>query len=301
MFYYNIYNLFLASQLELTGLNHLDTVPEHIDLQLTLGKTPPELSQPPLMENPCAKMAENELLFFHRALNVRIFAANGNTIIVDDDWRTDPETVSPYIQSSVIGSLLLMRGIIPIHASTVLTPKGAVLIIGGSGAGKSTLACAMMNKGFDILGDDIAPVTVRDGRAIVHPGPPCLKLWENALRLNGMVRDNNRPIRSSLNKFYLDISGDHPRSDSPINRLCLLTTHNVPELKIRSVPREQSRLYAIRQHTYRSTFVRGLSRDASHFKVCMSLATLPMTLIKRPSNPDDFSEYADRIKEVILQ
>lgn len=70
---------------------------------------------------------------------------------------------------------LALGGTFCFHASAVATPdgRGVVVFAGPSGVGKSTLAAAF---GPRRLGDDVLPVSVVDGVAVVHPRFPQLKL-----------------------------------------------------------------------------------------------------------------------------
>src|SRR5207244_417714 len=58
---------------------------------------------------------------------------------------------------SCTGALLYQRGLIPLHANAVVTPRGgAVLIAGRIGAGKSTTTLSLLRMGHRLLADDIS-------------------------------------------------------------------------------------------------------------------------------------------------
>ena len=65
-----------------------------------------------------------------------------------------------YILGTCMGALLLQRKILPLHGSAIAINGKAYAIVGDSGAGKSTLASAFLNKGYQLLSDDVIPVSL---------------------------------------------------------------------------------------------------------------------------------------------
>jgi hypothetical protein len=68
-----------------------------------------------------------------------------------------------------------------LHAAVVAGEGRAWLISGPSGSGKSSLGQALLGRGYELLSDDLAPLSLADG--LVHPFP----------RRLGLVRDSDRP------------------------------------------------------------------------------------------------------------
>jgi hypothetical protein len=82
-----------------------------------------------------------------------------------------------------------------IHAATVDTGNGLILLTGDSGAGKTTLALALTLVGCRVGGDDLALLEPRSG--ILTPLPRCAHLDRNSWRLlrQAGVRLPNRLAR----------------------------------------------------------------------------------------------------------
>jgi len=68
-----------------------------------------------------------------------------------------------------------------IHAAALASRGRAWLVAGPSGSGKSSLALALAHRGFRVLSDDIAPLSIGDG--CVHPFP----------RRFGLLREEGPP------------------------------------------------------------------------------------------------------------
>jgi hypothetical protein len=56
-------------------------------------------------------------------------------------------------------TLCHQRGILPLHASAIVTGKGITAFAGRSGAGKSTTAALLNSLGYELIADDILPVS----------------------------------------------------------------------------------------------------------------------------------------------
>ncbi len=301
MFHYSLYNLSVASDINIRPLAGCLCPPGAYDIRVRLGRTPATLSRKPLLKTVCTEMAENEFVFFHKSLGLRFYVKNGDEIIVDMDYYTDPDKVSVFFLGSIMGAVLYMRGWIPMHAASVITDKGAVLLTGKSGVGKSTLVFALMQRGYRIFGDDVAPVRLKDGQAMVYPGYPRLKLWKDALVLNGVRAQNYPRIRQAIEKYYVDASGFFHDQPIPAHRVIHLTTHNKSGLQVAEKIRGLERLNIIRQVTYRGEYARGLKREAVQFRICTSLAELPMAVVHRSHEPEDFTAFVNELEALVIK
>jgi hypothetical protein len=93
---------------------------------------------------------------------------------------TSVEMLVDLFQGPVCAMLLELRGVCALHASAVLVGDMAIAFAGDSGSGKSTLIRKMNSRGHPLLTDDILPVRVLGERCLAAPGPPLIKLCENA-------------------------------------------------------------------------------------------------------------------------
>lgn len=94
----------------------------------------------------------------------------GSNRLLVESSEEDAELLEHRIVSSVIGTLLAMRGDLVLHASAVETAAGAVVFCGPSQRGKSSLARALGRGGHGVLGEDGIALEVGEGHAIAFPG-----------------------------------------------------------------------------------------------------------------------------------
>jgi hypothetical protein len=77
--------------------------------------------------------------------------------------------------SSVAAITLAMRGLVPLHASSVVLHERAWLLAGPSGAGKSTLAAELLGAGARLLADDLTALTLAPS-PVAWRGRPGMRL-----------------------------------------------------------------------------------------------------------------------------
>jgi hypothetical protein len=65
--------------------------------------------------------------------------------------------------------------VLGLHAATVMRTGGAVILAGLGGAGKTTLAVELAQRGWGLLGDDVAPIEVSTGNVLPFPKPLRIK------------------------------------------------------------------------------------------------------------------------------
>lgn len=120
----------------------------------------------------------------------------GRRITIDPDPATDEAEICRFLRMTPLAVLLLQRGFLALHAAAVAGPDGAVLIAGDSGAGKSALLAALLQRGWQLLADDIGAVALSEnGIPMVYPLFPEMVLWRDTrekLRLEPDVSEKRR-------------------------------------------------------------------------------------------------------------
>lgn len=127
---------------------------------------------------------------------------NGNRITIDPcpGISADSSEVRLFLLGGAFGYLCHQRGMLPIHASAVEIDGRAVLFAGVSGAGKSTLATAFMQRGYQLVSDDLAPIELAKETALVLPNLARIRLWPDSASQAGWQVDQLERCRPSLEK-----------------------------------------------------------------------------------------------------
>ncbi|MFH1727759.1 MAG: hypothetical protein ABIA04_05005 [Pseudomonadota bacterium] len=273
-YYYKIFNLDIKSQTPIKALDEVKQPSSMPDILITIGKTPNTLLKPLRNKNLYYQMAENEFLFFNESLGLKFYAKNGTEIIIDKDCMGDTDNVSLFLLGSVMGATLYMRNYLPLHASTILSSRGAVMFTGISGVGKSTIAYALYKRGYKVISDDIAPLKLENNKLFLYSSYPKMKLWENALDLN-KVSGNFPQIKVSFNKYYVSYDPLDQNQALPIYKIYNLEIHNDHAVSTLDKTIEKDRFKIIYANSYRNNYINGLNKQSTFFEIATKLARYP--------------------------
>jgi hypothetical protein len=77
---------------------------------------------------------------------------------------------------TVLWSVSLICGYELLHASAICYGDDAIAFIAGTGGGKTSIAAQLLERGAELLSDDVLAMSCDDGHVLVHPGPPVMNL-----------------------------------------------------------------------------------------------------------------------------
>src|SRR5262249_39384572 len=99
-----------------------------------------------------------------------------------------PKDIEIFLFGLVWATLCHQRGLLPLHASAVTTKGGITAFAGPSGAGKSTTAALMSLFGYELVTDDMLPISVnREAEPGAWPYLRRLKLQDDPIRQLGLA------------------------------------------------------------------------------------------------------------------
>lgn len=264
----------------------LDSAPADapVDAVFRLGEVPSELSSV-RFSGACFHAAPGRLLAWIGGV-ARYLAADGREIVVQSEAGAIESDLRALLLCSPMGGLLHQRGLLPLHASVIATPRGAVAFMGNSGRGKSTLAAHFRQRGFKVLADDIAVVTFdAAGRPLVQPGLPQFKLWPHSVTELGELTDALPRLRPTMEKRTLEFTDSFCREPMPLHRVYALEADNQsPGIRLEPQP-VLDRVRLLLEHTYRAQYLPGLGLQKEHFKSLSRVAAaVPVIRSRRPDD-----------------
>ncbi len=170
-------------------------------------------------------------------------------------------------------TLCHQRGILPLHASAIVTALGVVAFAGHSGAGKSTTAALLNTFGYELIADDILPVSFNQN--LVPGAWPYLRRLK--LHRDPISQLALTPIEmvAALDKEKYFVCPKSAGEDKwrRLERLYLLE----PESTDFSGSIEQisgaEAVRALVDQTYHFNFILGTQRFGDHLELCAQLAS----------------------------
>jgi hypothetical protein len=126
-------------------------------------------------------------------------------------WAQWPESLTiedtaTYLLGPIMGFVMLLRGVVCLHASAVAIGKQAIAILGPAGSGKSTTAAAFSVRGYSILAEDVVTLDDREDHFLVRPGYPCIRLWPSSVKALYGTETSLPKLTPNWDKCYLDLT-----------------------------------------------------------------------------------------------
>jgi len=134
----------------------------------------------------------------------RYLVEAGRTITIDPAPNAPVQKVEHFLGMLPLAALLYQRGLLAFHAAAVSNGDVALLLAGDSGSGKSTLLTALLQRGWRMLADDLAIVSLNEqGQPIVHPACSGIALWPESMKNLGIDADSLPYADANRRKYSL--------------------------------------------------------------------------------------------------
>jgi hypothetical protein len=237
------------------------------------------------------------------------FAYADNTEFVVDErgaeiWTSWPEPLTledtaTYLLGPVMGFVLLLRGLVSLHASAIVVDGAAIALVGPAGAGKSTTAAAFSARGFSVLAEDVVTLDDRGDRFFVRPAYPCIRLWPaSAATLYGS-RSALPPLTPNWDKCYLDLTqrlGQFESEPRPLAAIYLLGERvDDPDAPFVASPEKTDGLMSLIANTYGTKLIDKHMRAREFDVLSRVLAHVPLRRVTPHSDADRLANLCDLV------
>ncbi len=130
------------------------------------------------------------------------FRAFGGRQLIWERWddSVSDRDLRTFLVTSGLAALVIQRGGLVLHGTTVVRDGHAVLLLGSPASGKSTLAWCLLQKGWQLLSSELTAV---DAQGLVSPGIQQLKLWHDSAVALGVDWQQLPPVRKGLMRYAL--------------------------------------------------------------------------------------------------
>ena len=257
------------------------------------SRDPPRLQRPLDRSN---RWQARPGAFLMRVEDVARYLVTGGRDMLIDPLGTDDGDVVAFFASSPFTALLQQRGVATLHAASVATEAGAVLLLGRSGIGKSSLAAALVERGYPLLADDVTGVTLdAGGRPVALPAFAHQRLWANTLdEMHWRGRAQSR-VQRGLEKYWM-----------PAQRACavplpvcaafVLEANDHPDIGIEPAP-PGSAFRLLWKNIHRRRMMSAMGQHLAHFRTVTATARrVPVARMTRPRYPFLLDALADHVE-----
>ncbi len=223
----SIYGLGVISDRAIPGVPPSTIASE--DVRISFGSLPAWLDEVTAMQVETSYVADYKSECGEPALRVfrvldgkyyRFCYADETEFVIDNAgsevwaaWR-EPLTIedtATYLLGPVMGFVMLLRGVVCLHASAIAIGDEAIALLGPAGSGKSTTAAAFAERGYSILAEDVVTLDDRGDHFLVRPGYPCIRLWPAAVKALYGSETHLPKLTPNWDKCYLDLTGNFQR------------------------------------------------------------------------------------------
>ncbi len=272
------FGLRIQSRLHWLPLRPVDDPGPRPDVIVEFGRVPAGLGE--LASRTARFEALPGRLLFKTRTIANYLVEGGRRILIEPKPGAGRWELGNLLLGAVTGGVLIQRGTLALHGCSLETPDGAVIVCGPSGAGKSTLAMLLLDRGFRILDDNIAPI-VFGGCPEVLPGSGFLRLTRETL---SMIRKTSPgpSFQAPLVHKHIHLLRPEEHCATPRTVRHIFLLDRTREALLSALP-AGDKLALIQRHTFMGGMVQGLGKRIEQFRQGLDLANaVPISRLGHP-------------------
>jgi hypothetical protein len=284
MYFYSAFNLKIKSDILLPAFIEYEEFSSlHTDITIRLGKIRDSFVD-----------HQNTGFYFHLSVNEAYFswkdigkylAINGDSIIVEPSDHAEESAIRLPLIGVVLGALLHQRGLFVLHGSSVAKDGEAIVFLAHKGVGKSTIASKLYTRGFDFISDDHVVIRNNNGKFLIVPSFPQIKLWSDSVVIAlGKKPDELPRLLPDYEKYAYHVKDRFITNSVNLKKIFILQRDN--DIRI-SIINQQVAFVELIRYQYLSRFgpefIRGREATVFHFSADL-VKTIPIFQLRVPSS-----------------
>lgn len=182
------------------------------------------------------EVSRDAYLLRYAPARARFLVERGRRVTFERGPDANEAVLRHVLLHQIMAALLRQRGMLVLHASGAVSPRGVVLVGGASGAGKSTTTAALTKLGWPLQSDDVSALRLDDaGEVEVVAGASNVHLFESASEALSLETKGLTPNPWHRMKIALPALVEPVRSARPLRRIVHLEKGTGGDLSIETV------------------------------------------------------------------
>lgn len=276
---YRLFGLVIESPFDLSPLSP-ESPASTVDIKLSEGNVPATLGDVAAWGAWWSMAPSGDLLLAVPGVG-RALIQRGESITFERRPGATTGEVTYGIVQSIVPPTLHQRGDIVLHASALMTPNGALCVLGHSGAGKSTVALAASRRGHSVLSDDVTPVRWLSEGPMTFAGPSAVAVWNDSRERFGGQGALLGRARERANKFVLATNAPPTAGPFPIRACVLLTEHPKADVEVSQLTGRDA-FMALKVHTRGRRLAEQLHLMSYFSRIAQLAEDIPILRVGRP-------------------
>jgi hypothetical protein len=194
------------------------------------------------------------------------------------------KNIEIFVFGPVWATLCHQRGMLPLHASAIATPRGVIAFAGHSGAGKSTTSALLSSMKYELVTDDILPISFNaDSVPGAWPYLRRLKLKSDAISHLALVPTERVSETIDNEKSFVRPRLGAGDRWNRLDRVYILDFDpSVSSASIDPISGAEA-VRALVDQTYHFHFISSSGQFGGHLATCAKLASkVPVYRLRRP-------------------
>ncbi|MEY4517865.1 MAG: hypothetical protein RLZZ499_464 [Cyanobacteriota bacterium] len=182
MYSYYAYGLGIHSDFEIPEFINKET-PGDVSIVLNCDRLVEDYLPPEVIKKAWALHVDRQQGLVY-VKDVGLFTLDhGSKIVFTPTSDASEAMIRFYLVGTVMAIILYQRQFLVLHGSVIEIDGQAVIFLGNSGDGKSSVAAALHARGYKLINDDVAPVSLEQEQAILQPGFPQIKMGRETAKV----------------------------------------------------------------------------------------------------------------------